>query len=324
MPRLLTLTLNPALDVFTTVDRVEPQHKLRCSSADLHPGGGGINVARVLHRLGADVEAVFPAGGVAGNTVQALLRAEGVPFRALPIAADTRESFSVHEQASGQDYRFVLPGPTLTPQELQACVDAVVATQADTLVLSGSLPPGAPDTLYAQVADAVRARGTRVVVDTSGAPLDLALGAGVYLIKPSLRELEHLAGRELANEADQLDAAQQCVRQGQADIVAVSLGADGAMLVTRDLALRASGLPVNVASTIGAGDSFVAGLVWALGDGQDLQSAFRAGMAAGTAALLSAGTALCDPRDIERLRHQVQIRTLAPGLRAAGAAPAGA
>jgi len=154
MSRIL-LTLNPALDVSTAIDRVEPVHKMRCGEPTQHPGGGGINVARVLHRLGADVTAIYPVGGATGEALTKLLQAEGVPAQVVPIAGQTRESFSVHEASSGLDWRFVLPGPTLSEAELRACCDALM-TAADggeaargvwvmvpsALVASGGLPPG--------------------------------------------------------------------------------------------------------------------------------------------------------------------------------------
>jgi len=175
------------------------------------------------------------------------------------------------------------------------------------LVVSGSLPPGVPTDFCAQLALAARPGGTRVVVDTSGPALAAALATGVFLVKPSLRELRDLTGRPLTHEAEWREAAQQLIHQGRAQVVALSLGEDGALLVTADQALRAKGVPIKVASSIGAGDSFVAGLVWALSRSDDLEQAFRYGMAAGAAALLSAGTALCQKADVERLHDEVTI-----------------
>ncbi|MBP7132718.1 MAG: 1-phosphofructokinase family hexose kinase [Aquabacterium sp.] len=309
MPDILTLTMNPALDIFTAIDRVEPVHKLRCGAPEIHPGGGGVNVARVLHRLGSRVTAIYAAGGPAGQTLQTLLDAEGVPSQVVPIQGATRESFSVHERSSGQDYRFVLPGPTLTETEWNACLDAVVAGlgRARHVVVSGGLPPGVPADFYAQLARRVREAGGWLVLDSNGAALAETLAAGVYLVKPSLRELRELTGQSLPDEASWRDAARQIIAQGQAQIVALSLGGDGALLVTADEAWRAQSLRVNVASTIGAGDSFVGGLVWALSQGQPLEEAFGHAMAAGAAALLLPGTNLCDPADVERLRHEVRL-----------------
>ena len=309
LSRFVTLTFNPALDLFTTTERVVDTHKLRCGPAQHHPGGGGINVARVLHRLGADCVAMYPAGGPAGERLRQLLDQEQVRSHCVPIAAETRESFSVHELASGRDWRFVLPGPPLAPAEWQACRDAAAALAAGAgwLVASGSLPPGAPAGCHAELARLARERRCRLVVDTSGPALAAALGEGVYLVKPSLRELREFSGQALLAPREWLAAARKLVRDGRAEIVALSLGAEGALLVTREAALKASGIAVHVASTIGAGDSFTAGLLWALDAGEPPDEALRYGIAAGAAALLTAGTALCQPADVRRLHSQVRV-----------------
>jgi 6-phosphofructokinase 2 len=307
LPQFLTLTPNPALDLSTAVDRVAPTHKLRCAAPVLHPGGGGINVARVLARLGAEVLALFPAGGVTGRRLGELLQAEGVAAEALPIVGETRESFAVHESTSGLDYRFVLPGPELTQAEWQACLDRAVALArgARLVVASGSLPPGMPQDFLARLARLLAAQGVPLAVDSSGAPLAEALAAGVELVKPSLRELQELAGQELPDLPARKAACQALVRSGQARVVALSLGEQGALLVREDGAWQAPALPVPVASTIGAGDSFLAGLVHAWDAGPE--AALREAMAASAAALLSLGTALCRAEDVARLRTQVRI-----------------
>ena len=213
MPALIiTLTLNPALDLATTADHVAPTHKLRCGPVRRFAGGGGINVARVLHRLGADVCAWALAGGAAGTQVQQLLADEGVPTRLQRIAGDTRENFSVVETTTGQEFRFVLPGPTLQASEWQACRDALATHTPPPrwLIASGSLPPGTPDDFYAQLVRAVSAVSSqcvRVAVGTSGPPLAAALQAGVALVKPSLRELRDLLQQPLEHGLQQLRRA---------------------------------------------------------------------------------------------------------------------
>ena len=311
MSALITLTLNPALDLATTTARVEPTHKLRCSPAQRFAGGGGINVARVLHRLGSDVQAWALAGGAAGAQMRQLLADEGVPTVLQPIAGDTRENFSVMETATGQEFRFVLPGPALQAAEWQACLDALAAlTPAPRwLVASGSLPPGVPDDFYARLARAARARGIRVVVDTSGAPLAAALDAGVTLVKPSLRELREVMKQPLDTPADWCVATQALVRAGQAEIVALSVGAQGAVLATREGVWQAPALDVPATTgTTGAGDCFVAALVWALDRGEAPPDALRWAVAAGAAALMAPGTALAQAADVHRLHPLVRVQ----------------
>ena len=308
MPRFVTFTPNPALDVSTRVDRLVDAHKMRCEAPQLHPGGGGINVARVLHRLGGEVLAIYPGGGSTGERLHGLLAHEGVLDLRLPIAAETRESFTVTESSSGREYRFVLPGPTLQPHEWAACLRSLRQWSPAWIVSSGSLPPGVPDDAHAQIAREALALGSRMVVDSSGAALAAALAQGVWLVKPSLRELAEQVGTPLTTPALQRQAARQLIEQGQAQMVALSLGSAGAMLVTADQCLQAKALSVPVAGSVGAGDSFLAGLVWALDAGVDLHQALATAMAAGAAAVMAAGTGLCQPQDVARLRQQVQIQ----------------
>lgn len=304
MPALITLTLNPALDLATCTDHVAPTHKLRCGPAQRFAGGGGINVARVLHRLGADVQAWALTGGAAGAQVQKLLADEGVATRLQPIAGDTRENFSVVETTTGQEFRFVLPGPTLHAAEWQACLNSLAAQQPPPrwLIASGSLPPGTPDDFYAQLARALSPQGVRVVIDTSGPPLAAALQAGVALVKPSLRELREVMQQPLEHAADWCAAAQSLVHSGAAQTVALSVGEQGAVLATRWGVWQAPALNVPATTgTTGAGDCFLAALVWALDRGDAPAEALRWGVAAGAAALLHPGTALAQADDVQRL-----------------------
>ena len=314
MTDFLTLTLNPALDLSTTTAQLEHTHKLRCGPMLRHPGGGGVNVARLLHRLGADVQAWHLSGGVTGAHLCQLLAAEGVPMLALPITDTTRENLSVVETRSGHEYRFVLPGPTVLVHEWQNCLDqlARAATPAPRwLVASGSLPPGVPDDFYARLVRQTRASGGRgrVVLDTQGPALVAALQAGVYLVKPSLSELRELTGAALTDAAQWRAAARALVRSGQTEMVALSAGEHGAVLATPDGVWQACALPMTASSgTTGAGDCFLAALLWALDRGEAPGEALRWGVAAGSAALLAPGTALAEAGEVQRLYRQVVLQ----------------
>lgn len=306
---VLCLTMNPSVDVSTHTDRVVPADKLRCGPAQRDAGGGGLNVARVVHRLGGRGSALFPAGGAAGQWLTQHLEQAGLSAHALPIAQETRENFTVQARDTGAEYRFVLPGPTLSEEEWQANLDAVDqwSSELSFLVASGSLPPGVPTDFYARLARAARQRGVRLVLDSSGPALAAALQAGVFLVKPNLRELRELTGLPLATAVEWRAAAQALVDHGQADVVALTLGERGALLLSRDGAWQAEALPVEVASSVGAGDSFVGALVWSLQQGDPLPQAFSWAMAAGSAALLTPGTGLCQPQDVRRLQPLVQV-----------------
>lgn len=310
MQSVSTMTINPAVDISTTVARMTPVHKLRCTAARRDPGGGGINVARVILRLGGDVCAIYPTGGATGELLRRLVETEGIRSVTSALADETRLSFTVLEEATGAEYRFVLPGPHLAAAEWQRCLDAIGALpdRPDILVLSGSLPPGVPDDFHARAAAVAKRAGAKVVLDSSGAALAAALGEGVHLVKPNLRELRELTGEALEDRKAQLAACRALVTTGKAEVVALTLGDQGALLVTRDTALSAPGLPIASASSVGAGDSFLGAMVWALASGRSLNDAFRYGMAAGSAALITPGTELCRREDVERLYDQVVLR----------------
>ena len=302
MPQVVTLTMNPALDIATSADAVLPTDKVRCEAPRYDPGGGGINVARVIRRLGGDALAIFPAGGAAGMALDALLDREHILYCRVPIAGTTRESFTVDERRSGQQYRFVLPGPNLIEEEWQACLArlARLAEGARFIVASGSLPPGVPAGFFQQVADLAKHLGTRLVLDTSGDALRQTR-TGAYLLKPSLRELREWVDRDLPDEAAQTAAARSLIAQGACEVMVVSLGGEGALLVSGEGAERLTPIKVPVRSAVGAGDSMVGAIVFGLTQGLDLRHAVRLGMAAGAATLMTPGTELCRREDVERL-----------------------
>ncbi len=307
MRTITTLTMNPALDVSTSIHSVAPEIKLRCEAPGFHAGGGGINVARALHFLGGSACAVFAAGGHTGAKLGQLLDEEGIDQRALPIAGTTRESFTCYEDSSGLQYRFTLPGPALSQAEWRACLEACFDTGADYLVVSGSLPQGVPDEFYAELASRAEEQGSLLIIDSAGDALKTARDAGIFLLKPNLRELSRLAGQSLRDESEIKSAAQCLIAGGLAEAMVVSLGAAGAALVTSAAYryLRAPIVPIR--SKVGAGDSMVAGIVLALARGESLLDAARFGVAAGSAAVMTPGTQLCRRADAERLLPQVAV-----------------
>jgi 6-phosphofructokinase 2 len=309
MPKIVTLTMNPAVDISTSVALIEPVRKLRCRPETREAGGGGINVARVIHRLGGDVLAVYLAGGVVGELLKKQVAREGVPSLVVPIAGETRESFTVTDETTRDEFRFVMPGPTLTEEEWRACLAQVEAALdgAGYLVVSGSLPTGTPQDFHAQLGAMARRVKARFVVDASGAQLKSALDAGVYLAKPNLRELEDITASALGERSAQVAACRRIIGSGKAEILALTMGSDGALVVTRDEAWFADPLSVEINGTVGAGDSFLAALTCALASGASLDGALRNGVAAGTAALTTVGTKLASPEDIRRLAERVRL-----------------
>ncbi len=300
--QIVTLTMNPALDITTSVDTVRHTEKLRCGPPRYDPGGGGINVARIANALGGSVCAVLPAGGPTGDVVTTLLKDEAVPFRLVPIAAATRESFTVNEKSTGQQYRFVLPGPRLTSTEQARCLDELrmAARSAEFVVASGSLPPGVPLDFPQRVAEMCGQLNVPFILDTSGGGLQ-HVRSGVYLLKASLRELGECVGRPLATESEQFVAAHELVESGRARIVLVSLGSQGAVLTTRHASHRFAAIAMRGGSGVGAGDAMVAAITIGLSRGWPLIKSVRLGIAAGAAMLMTPGTAACDPADVDKL-----------------------
>jgi 6-phosphofructokinase 2 len=307
MHAIATLTMNPALDVSTTTHHVMPTHKVRCGPPRYDPGGGGINVARVVKLLGGESVAVYPAGGPTGEMLRHGLDVLGVVQKVVPIAGMTRESLTVNEAVSGDQYRFVLPGPTLSEAELQQCLDAVreIGRQASYLVVSGGYPPGAsPAKLSAGIVEVAKQIGARLILDTSQA-MRHAPGDGIYLMKPSQSELGGMLGRELESISEVIEAAQSIIEARRTEAVVVSLGSEGALLVTDELAEHFETPKVPIRSAVGAGDAMVGAIVLALERGWSLTDAVEYGVAAGAATIMTDGTELCHRDDVERLYKQM-------------------
>ncbi|MGA7803515.1 1-phosphofructokinase family hexose kinase, partial [Bradyrhizobium sp.] len=264
MTDIVTITPNPAVDLSTSVERIVPVTKLRGTSQRRDPGGGGINVARVIKRLGGDVSAIFPVGGATGDLLRRLLDREAVACETFAIAEETREDFFVSEISTGQPYRFILPGPRLSEREWQECLTLLSRLEPFPrfIVGSGSLPEGVPDDFFARVAVIARQHGARMMLDTSGRALAAAVAEGVDLIKPSLREMRELAGSEPSDAGTWEAAARALIHRGKVGIVALTMGHLGAVLVTKDLVLRAEPLAITPVSAVGAGYSFLGALIW--------------------------------------------------------------
>jgi len=304
---IVTLTMNPALDLSTSTDRVVSEHKMRCGPTRIDPGGGGVNVSRVVRELGGESIAIYAAGGPTGDAYQQYLRAEGMTGTVVPIAGNTRESFTVDETGTGEQFRFVLQGPTFDEKEWRACLAAVeeAITPGCYLVGSGSLPPGVPHDFYARIARLATKRDARCIIDTSGEALVAALEEGIFLVKPSGRELAEFTGADLSTDDEHAAAARVLVERGDAEMVALSLGDHGAILASASGVTRLSVPEVVVQSTVGAGDSFLGGFVTRLAQGRGVEDAFRTAVAAGSATVMTPATELCHREDVERLEAEL-------------------
>lgn len=306
-PSIVTLTMNPCIDESTSVRHVVADRKLRCHEPSREPGGGGINVARALHRLGASTLAIYPAGGPAGDLLRSLLESEGVPQLPLPITAWTRENVNVLEEETGRQFRFVFPGPRLAAADWEACLRALDSLEPGPawILASGSLPLGVPVDFYARVARSARRVSARFALDASGEALSRALLEGVSLVKPSLREFQQLTGLRDAEESHLAREAAKLIAAGRCEAIVLSLGVAGALAVRAEGAERMVSPTVPVRSTVGAGDTLLAGIVLRLQQGWTFSQAVRFGVAAAAATVMRPGTELCRREDAERLYEQI-------------------
>jgi 6-phosphofructokinase 2 len=304
---IVTVTLNPAIDRNVELERMAPEKKLRCDKSRRDPGGGGLNVSRALRAMGHDSLALWTRGGHLGDLLQTLLDDQQLQHKPIPIADQTRENVTAYERSSGQQYRLGMPGPNVTADEAQSVMDALQNIDSpDYVVASGSLPAGVDSDFYARMAEQIRNTRTRFILDCSGESLRQALDAGVFLIKPNLRELSDLVERDLNDDDEIADAARELIERGACEYMVVSLGAGGALVVDRNSRTHLTSPTVRIRSKIGAGDSTVAGIVAGLVRGWSITDAARHGVAAGAAAVMTPGTELCRGEDVERLYERMK------------------
>lgn len=307
---ILTLTLNPALDMASSVPVMVADEKLRCSEPQLDPGGGGLNVSRAVHALGGESLALVALGGLTGDRLAELIRREGVMFLGITGPGETRQSLTVNEQTTGRQFRFMLPGP-VWHQEDQDRVFMLLRAAGKPggfAVISGSQPPGVPIDFPARLAAAMT--GMRVVLDTSGAALTQAVDHPIpdlETLRMDGEEAEALANRPLETRSETADYAQSLVHRGVAKKVIIARGADGSVLADATKRLFAKAPKVQVKSKVGAGDSFVGGYTLALARHQTEAEALAQGVAAAAAAVMSAATELCRAEDVARLLPEAVV-----------------
>jgi len=304
--RIITLTVNPAIDKSTKFSGLVAEQKIRCEEPRFDAGGGGINVSKAIARLGGKSLAVFTAGGSSGQLLEDLVKQESIDYQVVKTKNWTRESFTAVDSLTNLQYRFGMPGSEIFCIESDEILRTIEQLRPDYLVASGSLPPKIGNDFYEKVAAVSRKNGSKLIIDTSGEPLRFAIDGGVYLLKPNVSELAKLVGVE-ALEMDEVDdAAREIINKGGCEIVVVSLGSQGAMLVTKDFCEHISAPPVQKKSTVGAGDSMVGGMVWALSQGKSLQEMLRWGVACGSAATMNEGTQLFKIEDAKKLFEWLQ------------------
>ena len=305
MDSIVTITFSPCIDKSATVPEMVPDKKLKCHHPTLEPGGGGINVARAIRKLGGLATAIYPAGGYTGMHFNKLLREEDVPSIIIETEHETRENIIILDESNNKQYRFGMPGSPMNEKEWKKVLSSVEQLNPHYIVASGSLPPGVPEDIFGRISKIASKKKARLVVDTAGTPLKIATEEGVFLLKPNLGELAYLVDRERLDEKEIESLARQLIMNGKTEAIVVSMGSSGAMLVTRDEKLLIKSPESPKKSTVGAGDSMVAGIVLSLSQGRSIYDATRYGVACGTAATMNPGTELCRKGDADKLFEQI-------------------
>jgi 1-phosphofructokinase family hexose kinase len=298
---IVTITVNPALDKSAHFKGLVAEQKIRCEEPRYDAGGGGINVSKAISRLGGTSLAVFTSGGPTGKMLEGLISKERIKHKAIEIQSWTRESFVGVDDNTNSQYRFSFPGPAITSAEKEEIIKTIRELKPKFLVVSGGLNKDLSIDFYQKIAEIAKKSDSKMIVDTSGEALEKVLETGVYMIKPNVGELAKLIGVERLELEEVNEAAKQIIAKGGAEIVVVSLGPQGAVLVTKDSYEFVPAPNVAKKSTVGAGDSMVGGMVWALSQNKSLKEVIRWGVACGSAATMNEGTQLFKFEDAKRL-----------------------
>ena len=315
MDDILTVTLNPALDIATETAAVSPGPKLRCSDPVFDPGGGGVNVSRAIKKLKGSSRAFLLAGGPFGDLLLSALEAEGIETEVLTVKGMTRISLAVFDESISDQFRFILPGPEISPEEVKAAMDRIVGLAQDRgiVVLSGSQAPGTAETFPARLCARLNEAGVRLFVDTSGAALKNlvdAEDARPFFLRLNRSEAEEIAGGRFARIQDAADFGTGLVARGAAKFVAIGFDAEGSLLVSKSKQLFCQAPPVPARSKTGAGDSFMAAFVLSIAGNECVETALRRGVAASAAAVMSEATKLCGAADTELLLEGCRLREI--------------
>jgi 6-phosphofructokinase 2 len=314
MAAIVTITFNPCIDKSCYIDALVPDKKLRCTPFVNEAGGGGINVARALKKLGGEALAVYLAGGYTGIVLHNLLRQEGVDTIAIDTKVDTRENIMVTDKSTNLQYRFITPGHAILETHWQQCLRAVdTLDDIEYLVVSGSFQEGFPPDIFARLSHIASRKDAKLVIDIPAEAMQQYEIRNAYLLKPNLNELSMLAGKTELHGDEIGAAARAIISKNICEVVLVSMGAAGALLVTKDITEQFMAPPIKRKSTVGAGDSMLAGTVLYLQSNKSIREAVRFGIACGTAATMNEGTQLCNRTEAERL-YRFIIETNQPVL----------
>ncbi|MUU77089.1 1-phosphofructokinase family hexose kinase [Winogradskyella endarachnes] len=298
---IVTLTVNPALDKSAKIAQLLPEQKLKCNAIEFQAGGGGVNISRVLHTLGVKNNCVFTCGGDTGKKLKKLLEDEQLQITPVNVEAWTRENLAVVDAKTDLQYRFGMPGKGLSNTEIKTLKNTInkLVTEDSIFILSGSIPDDMSPSFYVELIEDLTAKNVKIIIDTSGKALKESLKKPVFLMKPNQGELAQLAGKDFLTKTEQEEFAKQLIKNKQAEYVVVSLGARGAFLASSNGIFYQNTPSVKVKSTIGAGDSMVAGLVYGIVQGFSSENILKWGVICGVATTMTGGTNLATQENME-------------------------
>lgn len=307
MKKVLTITINPCVDKSSTVKGIVPTKKLRCDSPKYEPGGGGVNVSRALKKLDVESLALFTSGGRTGKLLEELLLEEKVETFPFNIENETRENFIVVDTLNNHQFRFGFPGETISKTEQKKFFNTIESLKEfpEITVISGSLPEGVDPGFLKDIIQICKHKNSNVIVDTSGKSLEIAVEEGVYLLKPNLGELATLTGSDELTGSTKDKAAMDLIKKGAAEVIVVSSGSSGATLYHGNEKIYQSAPHVKVRSTVGAGDSMVAGMVSILAKSGSMEEMLRMGIACGSATTMSEGTGLFKVENVNKILEEL-------------------
>lgn len=295
--------MNPVVEKDTSVAGIRPNTKLRCALPTYYAGGGGINVSRALKKLGAKSLCMYLAGGSTGDHLRQLVSNEGIEQKLISVKGRTRDNLSVTDTLTNLQYRFGVPGPHVKKREWEQVLKLLEEhlLKDDYIVVSGKLPPGVPPDFYVMVSKLTDKKEAKLVLDTSGKALFPSMKANIFMMKPNLAEFSLLSGVEYISAPELESSAKKFLENNSCEVLVVSLGAKGALLATKKEIEHISAPTIRQKSTIGAGDSMVAGMVLSLVQGRSFREMLQYGVACGAAATIRPGTQLCKKKDVDDL-----------------------
>lgn len=308
--KIVTITMSPCIDKSTVVDKFIPEKKLKCSYPVLEAGGGGINVSRALRNFNTDSLCLYISGGYTGKILNNLVYHEKLNAIPIPSKLYTRENFIVFEKQTHLQFRFGMPVNQVSDVEWKQLMAQLKKVKPEYVIISGSISSDIDPKFFIELQQYVKTTKAKFIIDTAGEPLKQLLKNGAFLIKPNQNEFSGLFGTRTLPSKEIVAKARTIVNKGKIKNILVSLGGEGAVLIDKESAWHFLPPKLKVKSTVGAGDSMVAGIVYKLNKGNSIEEAVKFGIACGSATTINSGMQLCTLKGAKALINKVKIKKL--------------